>query len=232
MAARRTEKGFTIVELMLATTVFSVVLMTVTAGILYMTKQYQHSAYVSRTQATATSIVQTVSNAIKYGGSPNVIKRSVVLANDVDADSRCINNREITSVLGRKLVAPTETGVSATSTSTHTGLLLRQGSACLSPIVPGERSLGAKELLANGMRLADFDISQVAGVTGAYEIRVRVVYGEDDLLCSRSVGDSCTNAATQLNAAQIKAARDLECKPFAGREYCSMSELRTLVRSR
>ena len=60
--------GFTIVELMIATLVFSVILTIATVGILNIGRLYRKSLTQSQTQQVARTILDTVSQNIKFNG--------------------------------------------------------------------------------------------------------------------------------------------------------------------
>jgi hypothetical protein len=83
----------------------------------------------------------------------------------------------------------------------------------------------ARELLGERMRLSRFDIDPP--VNGMYKITIRVVYGDDDLLCSPAA-DDCNSNTTSSNLTS----NDLTCKLKAGSQFCSVSELSTTVRRR
>jgi prepilin-type N-terminal cleavage/methylation domain-containing protein len=68
LQAPQTEKssGFTIVELMISTLVFSVILLVVTFGIVHFTNSYYRGINGSTTQDTARTIVDSVTQAIQF----------------------------------------------------------------------------------------------------------------------------------------------------------------------
>ncbi len=73
--------------------------------------------------------------------------------------------------------------------------------------------------------------------TGVYRVNVRVIYGDDDLLC-RQVGNFGGSGADCFNdipmtAAEISSANDLQCKNIrSGTQFCAASELSTIVERR
>lgn len=74
--------GFTIVELMIATTVFSVILLIMSAGLIYIGKVYYKSVAQSKTQEAARAIISDVSRAIQFDGRDVIIKNDVVCIGD------------------------------------------------------------------------------------------------------------------------------------------------------
>lgn len=211
--------GFTIVEFMIATSVFSVILLTVMAAILHMSRMYQSSLYQSSTQAAASNLVDTVSQALKFSST------QIITANDgAGADATytiCVGNRQFLYVLGRQIAGDN------VQTTTQHAVVTRLHTNCPIDAITASTPAGSpKELLGKNMRLANLDISQQGTL---YRVTVRVVYGDDDLLCSPSIASSCDETAPNLSAVDLKTRRDLKCKLGAGSEYCAVTELSNTV---
>lgn len=64
---RSNEKGFTLLELMIATTIFSVILLLLTFGLLNIGKNYFKGKNSARTQEVARRVMDDISQAIRYG---------------------------------------------------------------------------------------------------------------------------------------------------------------------
>src|SRR4051812_3835737 len=65
---RTNRHGFTMVELMIAISVFSLVLVLITTGILRFTRQYYKGVISSKTQDAARAVVDDVTRAIQFNG--------------------------------------------------------------------------------------------------------------------------------------------------------------------
>jgi len=166
---------------------------------------YYKGVTETNVQNTARSIMDTVAQAIQFGGG--TITDTVASPVAGTSYDFCINNQEFSYRLGYKQVdgAP---GVNETNHS----LMARTVAACSSPT--GQDLSGAvtgRELLAPNMRLANMVVKNVG--PSLYQVQVRVVYGDDDLL----------NNPTTTAAA---------CKGVAGRQFCAVSDLSTVVISR
>lgn len=206
--------GFTIVEFMIATSVFGVILMGVTAAILYMGQTYQRSLYASNTQAATVNLVDTISQAIKFSSS------QVDSGSSGQTYTYCVGNRQFLYVRGRQLTDQT------TPMSTQNAVMTRLNNNCqVESIVSGTPSGSPKELLGKGMRLLYLDVT--SNSPGLYTVTARVAYGDDDVLCNPTVPGSCDPAST-LSLAQMWS-RDVICKPGAGSQFCSVSELSNTV---
>lgn len=224
MRTTKRERGFTIVEFMIASVVFSVVLLAVTAAMLTMTRRYQHSLYVINTQSAAVNVIQSVSQAVKYSGNTAGVMK--------DGDSvYCVGNKYFVYFLGKQLVNR-EAVSTPTTTTTAMAARYRYGECNIGTATASNSAYPHKELLGQGMRVANLSIEKI-GTSLTYRVSVRVVYGDNDLLCSPSAKPgSCEDASSSLSDEQILGARDLGCKTGAGSEFCATSELTTLVQTR
>lgn len=234
---QKIEAGFTLVELMIATTVFAVVLLIVTFGILQVTRTYYKGATTTKTQQAARSIIDQISQAIQFSGSDPVITPSTDPAYGTPANF-CINGTRYSYMLNRQLAVPADP---AKSQATHV-LVSDSNSACktATPIPLDSASLNlssytkAKELMATNMRLSVLKICAPGPVTPAcpnpppansnlFMVSVRVVAGDDDLLVDstgKKVGDPAFDVGTA------------NCLGGAGGQFCAVSSLTTTVERR
>jgi len=208
--SKHAQAGFTIVELMIATLVFSVILIAITVGVVTFTNDYYRGINSSTTQNVARNIIDTVSQAIQFNDA------NVVPMPALSPTTYCIGSVQFDFVLSKELGTDTNHALWETPSS---------GCAAISPPI-----VTSKELLGPKMRLANFSINPVGLAGNLYTIDVRVVYGDKDLLCSPAVNGSCTSTAT-MSPANL-ARHDLTCKSQAGSQFCSASELTTTAQIR
>lgn len=202
------QQGFTLVELMIATVVFSVVLLLVTFGVLQVSRNYYKGVTSTKTQQTARAIIDQISQAIQFsGGTITPTAAPSPGSNQVF----CLNSQRYSYVLGRKLTDGTN-HVLVVDTPPCTGSSTAQNLATTS------LTAGSKELVAPNMRLAKLSVSSVG--TNLWQVTVRVVYGDDDLLISPS------------GASPAYSAPDAGCDINAGSQFCAVSELSTVVQKR
>lgn len=223
MIGIRNERGFTLVELMVATAVFSTLLLAVTAATLSIGRSYQRSMYASNTQAAASNIVDTLAQSVRFSKTATAVSGNAASG----TATQCVGDQQILYTYGRLV------GDVSSATASKYGVVIRPVTpgCVVTPIHTASPTLsGQKELLARGMRLSNLRITDQGA--GAYQVLVRVVYGEDDLLCSDSVAGSCTPGSATLTAAQLQQSRDLRCKPGRGSEFCAATELSTTVYKR
>lgn len=209
---RQHTKGFTVVELLVALAVFSVVLVVVTAAILQISRLYYKGVTETNVQATARDIMDTVSQAIQFSGGK--VTDTVATIPGTSSDF-CINNLQFSYRPGFKLV---DSG-SDPNTTNHS-IVMRAVAGCSSPVGQDLSAGGVvgRELMAPNMRLSNILVKNVG--PNLYQVKVRVVYGDDDLLYSPSGSGYGATAS------------DAACKGLAGRQFCAVSELSTVVISR
>jgi Tfp pilus assembly protein PilV len=214
---KRSEQGFTIVEFMIAASVFGVVMVVVAAAVLFISRSYQNSLYASQTQATASNLIDTLAQSVKFSSTP-ITSTSHVSG----TQSYCIGTKQFLYVIGKQVDGPN------TATRTRNAVVVRQNNNCaLESIITTQPSGSPQELLGKGMRLAKLTIASSPSSPSIYTVSARVVYGDDDLLCSPSVTNSCESTAT-MSAADL-ARSDVTCRPNNGSEFCAVSELSSTV---
>ncbi|HET7302285.1 MAG TPA: prepilin-type N-terminal cleavage/methylation domain-containing protein [Candidatus Saccharimonadales bacterium] len=162
-------KGFTIIELLIATLVFSTVLLVVTIGIIQISRVYYKGINETDVQNTARSIMDTVTQGIQFSGADITETASPQPGN---LQAFCIGNTQYSYRLGYQLVDSSPTG-----NQTITGLVSKNISACQSAAA----TAGGKEFLSPKMRLSNLSVKEL--VPGSlYKVTVRVAFGDDDLL--------------------------------------------------
>lgn len=217
-------RGFTIVELMVATTAFSVILLVLTAGILQIGKTYQKGVTQSKTLNATRAIIDEVAQTIQFAGGDIYGPIESALTPPSDSVAYCIGGRLFSYVAGVQL-----------SQANH--VLVSQPVSTCSGVVPQELPNGATgsnltEYLGERMRLSKFIIEKQPNVD-LYKITVRIIYGDDDLLCRSTEAGECASN-TVLTADVLRSDADvLACKDISsGSQFCATSELTTTVERR
>ena len=199
---RKKPYGFTILEIMIATTIFGVILLILAAGILSFARNYFASVTRSTTQATARSAAEDIARAIQFSGEePTRITTPT-------KEAVCIGNVGYIGFIGVKL------------TGTNHGLIKRvlpTGTISCSNFVSAFAYNAAtdQELLAKNTRLSIMKAPSLGD--GASSVHIRVVYGDDNLL-NTSVTPSDWS--------------DLQCIGGVDAQYCAVSDLTTTVQRR
>lgn len=222
------QDGFTIIELLIATAVFSMVLLVLTAGVLSIGRSYQRGVIETRTHTTARAIVDEVSQAMQFSG-PDSKGTDGTPLNSAPAGSLgyCIGSKVYSFKQGVQV-----TGTTHALVSHPVNPAASCGSASAIPQnLPSTAAPGSLELLSDKMRLSKFDVRRVTG-TDLYTITIRIVYGENDLICSPSTVSNTCNTDTPITATELSAG-DINCKNIrSGTQFCAATELTTTVQKR
>lgn len=199
----RRDRGFTIIELLVATMVFAVVLLVVSSGILQITRVYYKGVTESNTQNTARSIMDVISQSIQFGGG-DVIGTASAPAPSTDY-AFCVGNQQFSYRLGWQSEDKAE---DIPNNQLRHVLVQRSASDC-NPQDLSSQSIVGRDLVGTHMRLANLVVQNVG--PNLYRVQVRVVYGDNDLLFN----PTATNAS---------------CKgQQAGTQFCATAELSTIV---
>lgn len=213
-ATQPSQHGFTVIELLIATTVFSVVLLLCSTAVIQIGRLYSKGIILNRTQETTRLIVDDITKAIQFSGDD-----VVVAAPNAGYGGYCLGSRLITFKTNQQVKESPP--VHALMINTPTG-------ACTTAQNLASPSTDSQEKLGVNMRLSKFSIAPLPGNPTLFKVSVRVVYGDDDLLCSPSAGDcALTTVSTHLSNT------DLSCKDIrAGSQFCAASEFNSIVEKR
>lgn len=220
------QRGFTIVELMIATMVFSVIMLISSAVVVRFTSNFQRGVVQNTTQNAARSIIDSVTQTLQVAP----VGTFKVLEENSGARGYCIDGMRYSYALGGQIGTDTSHALVQ-----DTGL----GNACADPSDGVSRaqniasSASGKELLSPNMRLANFTIREHPNGQLFY-VNIKLAYGDEDLLCSQAVAGSCQSGAAALNVNGLSAAEldGLQCRGDIGSQYCGVSELSTTVQRR
>jgi len=242
------EDGFTIIELMLSTVVFSIVLLMCMAGILQITRLYYRGVTQSSTQEVARTITNEISEAVQFSNSKIYVPKADdgtdvnpfgpeidSSAVDPDADAGvyadvgfiCIGGKRYTFAMDRQLRFDNP---DAELSQKSTGLWVDQpidgcaNAAVARPLDLDNRTeveaTNGSELLNENMRLTQFEISPVDTVGGSVNDNVW------NIKVAVAYGD---NDLLELSEDGDRR----RCKPSGpGVEFCATSEISTTVRRR
>jgi len=204
---RLASDGFTIIELLIATGIFSVILLLMAFSLLQIGRIYYKGITSSRTQETARSITDNVAQAIQFSGGP--VNDSTVNSFGSEGEL-CAGDKLYTYILGTQL-----------NSSNHA--LIQDSSP--SPVCPPSASLppmkiispSQRELLSPNMTLLNLIVHNTSG--NLYCIDVQVAYGDPadtSLMMKASVVSRC-GQPVQLYG----------CRSGFGTQFCAVSELTT-----
>lgn len=172
---RLNQKGFTIIELLISTVIFAVILLVITGAIVQFGRLYYRGVVQSRTQESARAISQDVEQAIQFS-------RSVPVANPASGDGvLCIGERRYTYRLNAPLVSPATPHVLVSDSNPGCGTGY---TGMTTAALTGD----AKELLGDNMQLVELSARETVAGSGLWQITVHVAYGNDEDLLPGKTG--------------------------------------------
>ncbi len=167
--SQKLDQGFTIIELLVATTVFSIVLLVALASFLRMSQLFFKGVVIDHTRIAADQIMADLragfnSNS-SYGNG---------------AGYYCVGGSRYSYLLYKPVDLSQED--IGQPNPTHYGLVKDTPSGCGAP--PGTPFVNPQELLGNHMRLSQLDISQASAPRAGkvYTISLKIAYGDDTAL--------------------------------------------------
>lgn len=213
---------FTIIELLIATSVASVILLLASFTIIQISRMYYKATILSRTQDTTRNITDIVSRQLQFASGTNIIKGTSSSINGAGINVICVGSDRFTYVINAMQDDNMSSGYDGAPPDMKLAHALwhdtiNSGScdpADLSNSNPsGSNGENGSDLLGHNMRLSKFEISKLGG-TNVWELSVKVIYGESDLI--ENIGDP-----------------DARCKSgVSGSQWCAVAEYNTSIGER
>jgi hypothetical protein len=189
----RSDSGFTVAELTIATTVFSVVLLTALAGFMQIGRIFYKGVTVTSTQETANQIYEDISGYFQNASSVSPLQTS-----SSGYKYYCIGGARFTFTVNKAVDSAAAANHSANGNFGILKDILPGNSACDEPcndLVSGSCTgtpfRNPKELLGDKMRVLKFDITNPGG-SNYYNITMALAYGDDQVLGYSTAGDPAT----------------------------------------
>ena len=225
------QQGFTIIELMIALSVLSVLLLMSTVLLIQIGKMYSKGVNMSNVQNSSRNIINDLSSALEFGGTSPMFGEAsyaptLPTAGDpVTVKSICFDTRRYSYIVGEQLSTTPVYHPSDGSTPQTYHVLwqdtMQTNANCFPMDItrpdPGNPPSGVatvdksgRELVPVRSRLSTLNLQENPGGSGIFTLDVGVIYGDNDLL--NGTGTLCNNDA--------------------GQEYCASSILDTVVTRR
>lgn len=209
------QKAFTIVELMIAAAVLSTILVVISATMIGIGTLYYKGINQSQVQDNVRSISDEIAQQLEL--TDQFKGPSTLTVGTTTIKAYCMNATRYSYVVGQQLGSIPHVLWRDTDTI----------GSCTPDDLTNAGLSGGTELIAPHSRLTNFDI-QHTNPSDPYVLTIGVAFGDNDLLCSQSVGGSCNSPGTTLSAAQFQNG-DLLCKGLSGQQFCGTAKLTTTV---
>jgi prepilin-type N-terminal cleavage/methylation domain-containing protein len=221
------QAGFTIIELLIATVVFSMVIVVILYGVLSFTHAYYSGIDASTTQDTARNVLNSIADSIEFSG--DTINRTPFTFPGAGGQVYfCAGGMTYVYNWGQMY--------GGTPSLSNPGLYATPGSC----VVPGSiPTANGQELLAPNMRVTILTVTPNS-TNRLYNIILGLAYGTGDLLCNVSKGSAAggcnPNASLNSSTANVTVdptdltdTNDIECRRTTGSEFCAHAGLSTTV---
>lgn len=209
--AAKSQKGFTIVELMISTAIFSSILLIILTAVTQIGRMYFKGVTITKTQEATRSIVDRIAQEIQYSPSSSVPREITSTSNTKRAI--CVGRLRMIYVLDQFNNGSTyglwsdDEGIGSNVCDPASG------PAALEALAVPTTGTNAKDLLPESMRIVNFRVVNATG--NLYTVTLRTVYGETELLD------------------QTAGLPNTSCKGVtAGTQFCAVSELSVTVNKR
>lgn len=216
----RREGGFTVIELLIATVVFTTVLMLITTGVIHFSNQYYKAVHANATQNLVRTISEDITQSLQFSGGEVNLPNPPPGATDLT--TLCVGTKKYWYKLGVQ-----HTGAAATRGIP--GLYVTPWSARDSTCQNTDNPLpaGGKQLLQKGMRITQFSVTEM---DNHYDVILRIAYGDSDLLCSPTA-DNCDTGFIADGPIAANGS-DIRCRSTTGSQFCAVSNINATVVSR
>lgn len=209
---RTKQTGFTIVELMIATAVFAVILLVATGAIIQISRAYFKGRTTTQMQEAARSVTAAASEALQFGGS-----EFTAITEVNGTKGYCIGSTRF-SYVPFKLLQDNQYGLVIDKINTgqqcESGLPAHDLNAA-SPAVEDDW----QEFLIPRMRVLEFNITKLDN--NLYKVSVALAIGENDLF-------EDVSAPAGFDAGD----KPYRCKTQIGSQFCAVTSLSTIVQRR
>lgn len=220
------QRGFTVIEMLIATVAFTSVLMLITTGVIHFSNQYYKAVNANATQNLVRTISEEITQSLQFSGGK--VANQLPAPNATNLATQCVGTKKY-------IFRPAVAYDGEATERTNPGLYVVPwdsdvDGACDKPAgaLPG----GGKQLLQGNMRLTQFTIIEdVAAGPEMYTVALRIAYGDNDLLCSPTVGN-CDTGFNGNNVPIANNGSDINCRTTTGSQFCAVSNINATVVSR
>lgn len=190
--AESRDGGFTIIELMISTAVFSVVLLLCAMAIVQVGQMFYKGVTINRTQDTARRTVDDIVQAIQFGVvSGSFYQTSApVLINGVTVNTLCLGEVRYSYVTDRSL---------GSSSSQAKHVLWRDrisGSGTCTPqdLTLTTPSAGGQEMVGDNMRVPILSVTAPTSPNTIWNVSVTIAYGDNSDIFTDSTYTKCVGS--------------------------------------
>lgn len=163
------QKAFTIIELLISTTVFSFVMLGASMMIIQISRLYYKGIVMTNTQTAARDLVESIARPIQYESA--AVSSTAISPSPQSTGQICVGGARYSYQL-KKQQTPTQQAIWKDDIPCGPTLLTLAGS----PPSSGHA------MLSNNMQIHSLVVEQVSNAPGLWKVEATVIYGDQDLL--------------------------------------------------
>jgi prepilin-type N-terminal cleavage/methylation domain-containing protein len=217
------KKGFTLLELMIATVVFSTILLATTTVLIQLGRMYYKGVIISRTQEVTRNVADEISQQLQFGSSGVVHNDEGTMYGTLQVKAFCIGSQRYSYVINAKVSSGAETRNEPPNNIPGNRLQHALWRDTIDPTVgktcpalnlsePNPGGTDGQELLGQNMRLSpNFKVPSCNDTTNICSFTIAVLHGDNDLL-SPPDGEN-----------------PVSCGNVVGSQWCASSTISTQV---
>lgn len=209
------QSGFTIIELLIATTIFAFILLIATAGIVRIGQLYYKGITESRTEENIRAVSDELARSVQFATG-----YKIPISSPANIEKFCLGDTRYTGYIDQEF----KTGTNNTGLVAET---LTPGSSCAG--CTNSCVLETRQLLGSNTRLLKLNVEKIGASSDqdAWDVDVRIAYGDDDLLTHNDTNGNRIDVNDKL------ALEDASCRAgISGGTFCSVARLDTVVKKR
>lgn len=200
----KSQAGFTLVELMIATMIFSIVLVVILASFLQIGRMYYKGVSVSSTNEATRAVVDDITNDVRLAQQ---VTNPLPEGAGSPYNYFCVGQHRYSYEISTTDHKVTSNQVSSPNASSPNGVVQDNiGNGCPNPSQPGGAGTAAQQLLGANMQLNDlkFICTALSGSVNSCSLTIRVVYyGADDTVLKPSATDPNATCSGNLLSTQF-----------------------------
>jgi prepilin-type N-terminal cleavage/methylation domain-containing protein len=211
MKKKISQSGFTIIELLVATTIFSIVLVIIVASFLQVGRMFYKGVSINNTNEATRTLTDDIVNDIRFAKSSsyNDPKNDTSAVPGVTKKFFCVGQHRYTYILGVKVKDTDVSGASATAHNMNAGVIQDfTGGKCVD--ANSEPGTNPNQVLGPDMRLNALDVVKNASGNSVRVHAHVLFYGVDDRVFNPDVNSASASCSGELLSTQFCATSDID----------------------
>ena len=224
--SRHSQRGFTIIELLIATAIFSVIVLIATTVLIRIGQQYYKGVTMSKTQEAGRAVMEDITRVVQFSSSDTVTETALYPSSNPNFPKSvlCVGDSRYFYSVGTQFKSPYGKTQQELGSEGLVAQRIKTGYSCQTCPQSATACVDAPEqLLGENMRLQRFEVTKIAN-SEAWNISVGIAYGDGDLLSGYNSGSGTFS--------DVQNARCIQVEGRSINSFCATTRLDTIVKRR